>query len=166
MDKKIVLFYAIFAALMIGGSLAISLWIFPKIVGNARYMGFGLAGMIEPVSGQILSKQMLTLIFAQMAGTFGILWFVGRQVVKRINRDRPVSIEGYLFKISRLTGKNEFDIFCRAAEDWPVSPDQIKQDFSLYMAEQSIPYYVNHFVRKNQEHIDKLHMPIFQFHQH
>jgi hypothetical protein len=81
MDKKIVLFYVIFAAVMIGGSLAmISLWIFPRIVGNARY--------------------------------------------------------------------------------------QIKQDFSLYTAEQSIPYYVNHFVRKNQEHIDKLHMPIFQFHQH
>ncbi len=80
MDKKIVLFYVIFAAVMIGGSLAISLWIFPKIVGNARY--------------------------------------------------------------------------------------QIKQDFSLYTAEQSIPYYVNYFVRKNQEHLDKLHMPIFQFHQH
>ena len=166
MDRKVWLFFLIFAILMLGGSFAISLWIFPKIVGNARYMGFGYAGMIKPVSAQIVSKQLLILIFAQMVATVGIVWLVGRQLVKRISRDRPVTIEGYIFKISRLTGKNEFDIFCKAAEDWPVSSDQIRQDFTRYMADQSIPYYVNHFVRKNKEHIDKLHIPLFQFQQH
>ena len=63
MNKKVVLFYLIFAVLMIGGSFLISLWIFPKIVANERYIGFGYAGMLKPVSGQVLTKQMLLLIF-------------------------------------------------------------------------------------------------------
>lgn len=166
MDRKVLLFFLIFAVVMLGGSFGISLWIFPKIVGNARYMGFGYAGMIKPISGDGISGEVLIWIIAQMAGTFGLVWFIGKQLIKIIGRDRPVTVEGYLFKISRLTGKNEFDIFCKAAEDWPVSRDQIKQDFIKYMADQSIPYYVNHFVRKNKEHIDKLHIPLFQFHQH
>lgn len=166
MDRKVLLFFLVFAILMLGGSFAISLWIFPKIVGNARYMGFGYAGMIKPVPGEILSGEVLILIIAQMIGTLGLVWFIGKQLIKIISRDRPVTIEGYLFKISRLTGENEFDIFCKAAEDWPVSDDQIRQDFIKYMAHQSIPYYVNHFVRRNKEHIDKLHIPLFQFRQH
>ena len=166
MDRKVWLFFLVFAVLMLGGSLAISLWIFPKIVGNARYMGFGYAGMIKPISGEPISGKVLILILAQMIGTLGLIWFIGKQLLKIISRDRPVTIQGYLFKISRLTGKNEFDIFCKAAEDWPVSDDQINQDFNKYMTDQSIPYYVNHFVRKNKEHIDDLHIPLFQFHQH
>ena len=166
MDRKVWLFFLVFATLMLGGSFAISLWVFPKIFGNARYMGFGYAGMIKPLSGEIISKEVLILIMAQMVGTLGLIWFIGKQLLKIISRDRPVTIEGCLFKISRLTGKNEFDIFCKAAEDWPVSDDQINRDFIKYMADQSIPYYVNHFIRKNKEHVDKLHIPLFQFHQH
>ncbi len=166
MDKKVLIFYFFFAILMIGGSLAISLWIFPNILGNSRYMGFGDAGMIKPTGDQIFTRETLILLITQMVGTCGIVWFIGKQLIKRINRDRPVTVEGYLFKISRITGKNEYDIFCKAAEDWLVSSNQINLDFKRYMAEQSIPYYVNDFVRKNKNHIDELHLPLFLFQQH
>jgi hypothetical protein len=122
--------------------------------------------MIEPIPGQVFTREMMIWITAQMAGTLGLIWFIGKQLIKRISRNRPVTIEGYLFKISRITGKNEYDIFCKAAEEWPVSGDQIEQDFRQYMADQRIPYYVNDFVRKNQHHIDELDIPLFQFQQH
>ena len=167
MDKKVLIFFSLFALVMIGGSFALSLWIFPKISGNPRYGGgFGYAGMIEPSSALVFTREMLILIIAQMVGTFGLIGFIGKQLIIRISRNRPVTIEGYLFKISRLTGKNEYEIFCRAAEEWPVSGDQIEQDFRRYLTEQQIPYYVNDFVRKNQHHIDELGIPLFQFQQH
>jgi len=160
------LFFAVFAIVMIGGSFALSLWIFPKVVSNSRYIGFGDAGMIEPTAAQVLTKEIILLIIVQMTVTVGVIFLVGKQLIKRINRDRPDTIEGYLFKISRITGKNEYEIFYKAAEDWPVSREQIERDFSKYIAFQTIPYYVNDFVRKNKAHIDKLHIPLFQFHQH
>jgi len=165
-DKKVLIFYSLFALVMIGGSFALSLWIFPQIFGNSRYMGFGYAGMIEPSPAQVFTGEMVILIIAQMGGTFGLIWFIGKQLIKKISRNRPVTIEGYLFKISRLTGKNEYDIFCKAAEEWPVSGDQIERDFRRYMTDQWIPYYVNDFVRKNQQHIDELDIPLFQYQQH
>jgi hypothetical protein len=70
-------------------------------------------------------------------------------------------MQNYLFKISRLTGKSEYDIFCKAAEEWPVSNEQVKQDFNRYLNNASIPYYVNDFVRKNKKHIDELRVSIF-----
>jgi hypothetical protein len=68
--------------------------------------------------------------------------------------------------MSWIKEKNEYDIFCKAAEDWPVSRDQIKLDFQRYMADQTTPYYVNDFVRRNKKHIDQLHLPLFLFQQH
>ncbi|MEJ2283013.1 MAG: hypothetical protein P8X85_05425, partial [Desulfobacterales bacterium] len=81
-------------------------------------------------------------------------------------QNRPDTVQGYLFKIRRITGKSEFEIFHKAAEDWPVSDNQIEIDFNTYMAFENTPYYVNHFVRKNQKHLDKLHLPLFIFKQH
>jgi hypothetical protein len=166
MDKKVLIFFTIFAILMIGGSFVLSLWIFPNIVHNSRYMGFGDAGMIKPSPTHVLTREVIILIIAQMVTTFFIVWLIGKQLIKRINRDRPVTIGGYLYKISRITGENEYDIFCKAGEDWPVSSEQIDRDFRKYLAVQDIPYYVNDFVRKNKAHIDKFHLPLFQFQQH
>lgn len=166
MDKKVLLFFALFAMLMIGGSFALSLWIIPNIVGNSRYLGFGDAGMIQPAAAQVFTGELMILIIAQMAGTCCLVWFIGKQLIKRISRDRPITIEGYLFKISRITGINEYDLFAKAAEGWLVSSEQVEQDFKKYLADQSVPYYVNDFVRKNREHIDKMHLPLFQFQQH
>jgi hypothetical protein len=78
---------------MIGGSCAMSLWLFPKIVGNARYMGFGYAGMIKPLFDEIISKEVLILLMTQMVGTTGLIWFIGKQLLKIISRDWPATIE-------------------------------------------------------------------------
>ena len=166
MDKKVLIFFAVFALVMIGGSFAISLWIFPRIVNSSRYIGFGNAGMIKPAADAVFTGEMLFFITAQMAVTVGVVLLVGRQLVKRMKWNRPVTTSGYLFKISRLTGISEFEIFCKAAEDWPVSNQQIERDFNAYMVYDHTPYYVNHFVRENQKHIDELHLPLFIFKQH
>ena len=80
---------------------------------------------------------------------------------KNFSRSRPLTIEDYLFKISRVTGKSEYDIFCKSAENWQVSRETIDQDFKRYLDYQSVPHYVADFVRKNKKHIDALHMPRF-----
>jgi len=166
MDKKVLIFFSLFAFLMIGGSFVLSLWIFPKIIANHRYIGFGLSGMIEPTPSQGVTREAMIFIIAQMTATIGIVVIVGNRLIKIIRRDRPLTIDGYLFKISRITGHSEYDIFCKAAEDWPVSATQIEQDFQRYMADQFTPYYVNDFVRKNKRHVDELHLPLFIFKQH
>ena len=80
---------------------------------------------------------------------------------KKIVRDKPLSMEEYLFKISRVTGHSEYDVFCKSAEAWPVSREKIDHDFTRYLQQQSIPHYVNDFVRRNKKHIDELHLPRF-----
>ena len=80
---------------------------------------------------------------------------------KKIVRDKPISMEEYLFKISRVTGHSEYDVFCKSAEAWPVSREKIDHDFTRYLQQQNIPHYVNDFVRRNKKHIDELHLPRF-----
>lgn len=75
--------------------------------------------------------------------------------------DKPVSIEDYIFKIARVTGNSEYDVFCKSAEDWPVSQEKIDHDFKTYLNHQIVPHYVNDFVRKNKKHVDELHLPRF-----
>ena len=72
--------------------------------------------------------------------------------------------QGYIFKITWITGKSAYDVFCKAAEDWPVAEEQIKQDFRRYLSDDRVPYYVNDFIRKNKKHIDEIRTSIFQFH--
>ena len=174
MDKKVVIFYSLFALLMIGGSLVLCLWVLPKYLipyypyddPNSR------AGMIKPQSTKDISSAAhnprndikLGLIITQLligTGAICIVMLVGIRLKKRYSQGQPINMQSYLFKISRLTGKSEYDIFCKAAEDWQVSGEQIDQDFNRYVSDQSIPYYVNDFVRKNKKHIDELRISIF-----
>ena len=104
---------------------------------------------------------MITQIINEIILLAGILFQVFYRLNKKISRNKPVTMEDYLFKISRITGKSEYDIFCKSAEDWPVSEQKIRQDFSRYLSQQTVPHYVNDFVRKNKKHIDELHMPLF-----
>ena len=93
--------------------------------------------------------------------------FVGRlfqelnSAGKKFSHDKAVTMESYIFKIARVTGNSEYDVFCKSAERWSISHEGIKQDFKAYLSHQSVPYYVTDFVRKNQKHIDELHMPLF-----
>ncbi len=80
---------------------------------------------------------------------------------KNNSTDQPVSMEYYVFKIARITGNSEYDVFCKSAENWPISKVKIDQDFKRYLYNQEVPHYVNDFVRKNKKHIDELHIPRF-----
>ena len=79
-------------------------------------------------------------------------------------RKHQDSMEFYLYKISRVTGHSEYDVFCKSAEDWPVatvSKEKIDADFKSYLNRSTVPPYVHHFVRQNKHHIDELHLPRF-----
>jgi hypothetical protein len=79
-------------------------------------------------------------------------------------RENQNSLPFYVFKISRITGHSEYDVFCKSAEDWPVanvSREKIDADFKDYLGRNAVPPYVNHFVRQNKQHIDELHLPPF-----
>ena len=93
------------------------------------------------------------------------LAFVGlHKLNNRQIRKHQDSMEYYLFKISRVTGHSEYDVFCKSAEDWPVasvSKEKIDADFKDYLKRSAVPPYVHHFVRQNKRHIDELHLPQF-----
>ena len=79
-------------------------------------------------------------------------------------RKQQDSMEFYLYKISRVTGNSEYDVFCKSAEDWPVasvSKEKIDADFKNYLKRSAVPPYVHHFVRQNKQHVDELHLPRF-----
>jgi hypothetical protein len=76
-------------------------------------------------------------------------------------RTRPVTTEDYLYKVARITGASEYEIFRRSAEDWPVSQSMVDRDFKTYLLDQSTPCYVNAFLRKHKRQIDHLELPPF-----
>lgn len=74
---------------------------------------------------------------------------------------RQVTVQDYLYKFSRITEKSEYYIFAKTAEEWLIPASKIDEDFKAYLISQTVPYYVRDFVRKNKEHIDEAHMPVF-----
>ena len=78
-----------------------------------------------------------------------------------IFQDKPMSMAGYIYKTARLTETSEFEVFCKAAESWPISAKKIEQDFGAYLTDHQVPYYVTDFIRKNKEHLDELRIPLF-----
>ena len=97
-----------------------------------------------------------------------LLAVIGIVALHKLNdkqtRKNQDSMVFYLYKISRLTGHSEYDVFCKSAEDWPVamvSREKIDSDFKNYLNHSAVPPYVHHFVRQNKKHIDDLHLPLF-----
>ena len=80
---------------------------------------------------------------------------------KRRFNGQPVSMPGYIYKAARIRGTSEYEVFCKAAESWPVSDRKIEQDFKTYLLDQHVPYYVADFIRKHQKYLDELHIPLF-----
>ena len=103
-----------------------------------------------------LSNGVATICIMLLAGVFFRLMFHWN---KTYYSDSPTTMEDYLYKIARITGKSEYDIFLKSAEEWPISRKNIEDDFKAYLMNQSVPYYVRDFVRKNKEHIDELRIP-------
>ena len=112
-------------------------------------------------------------MFDQMINGIGslciaLLALLGVVALHKLNnrqiRKHHESMEFYLYKISRVTGHSEYEVFCKSAEDWPVtsvSKEKIETDFKNYLDHNAVPPYVNHFVRENKQHIDQLQMPRF-----
>jgi len=78
---------------------------------------------------------------------------------RQASHREPPTMADYLYKIARVTGHSEYDVFCKSAEDWPVSREAIERDFERYLKSQNVPHYVTDFVRRNKKHIDALRMP-------
>ena len=93
----------------------------------------------------------------------GVCLFIklSNQLNQMVVNRKANSTEDYLFKIARITGSSEYDIFIKAAETWPVSRATVESDFKNYLLSQTIPYYVNDFIRKNKHHIDEIHLSQF-----
>jgi hypothetical protein len=67
--------------------------------------------------------------------------------IKASFNNRPLTMAEYVFKIARVTGKSEYDVFFKSAEEWPITKEKIEEDFKAYLIDQSVPYYVMDFVR-------------------
>jgi hypothetical protein len=106
----------------------------------------------------LLGNGVATVCVVLLAGVFFRLMFHWN---KTFFNDKPATMEDYLFKIAGITGKSEYDIFVKSAEEWPITTGKIEEDFKAYLNHQTVPYYVRDFVRKNQEHIDEMHIPRF-----
>ena len=86
----------------------------------------------------------------------GYLFLAIYRKFKKDSRADMIAMENSLYNLSLATGRTEYHLLCKAAEDWAVSGDRIDQDFKRYMAHQVLPYYAKDFVRRNQAHIDEL----------
>lgn len=93
-----------------------------------------------------------------LAVAFGMLHLVHRFTFDHLHR-QPARTEDYVFKTARLFAHSEFDVFCKAAEQWPVSPADIEADFKRYLNDQHTPCYVNAFIRQHKDQLDRLHLP-------
>ena len=120
----------------------------------------------ESALGDILMIDQIINGIGNLCGlVLAIIGFVAlhRYSIKQ-TRKHEKSMEFYLYKISRVTGHSEYDVFCKSAEDWPVasvSKEKIDADFKEYLNRNAVPPYVHHFVRQNKHHIDELQLPRF-----
>ncbi len=97
------------------------------------------------------------MILAAAVLLFQLLQRQKRNTIK----SRPATTEDYLYKIARITGSSEYEIFRKSAEHWPVSKSIVDRDFKVYLLDQSTPCYVNAFLRKHKRQIDHLKLPPF-----
>jgi hypothetical protein len=85
----------------------------------------------------------------------GYLFWGCYRKFQKDSQNEQAAKENTLYNISLETGRNEYDLFIKSAENWSVSGQKVEQDFKRYMADQLTPHYARDFVRKNQEHIDE-----------
>ena len=69
--------------------------------------------------------------------------------------------EDDLYKMARITGASEYEIFQKSAAKWPVSDPMVEKHFKEYLRHQATPYYVNDFIRKHKQQVDNLKLPPF-----
>ncbi len=93
--------------------------------------------------------------------TVMLVWWLIRvhlRMTQTNSQTDPISMDDYLRKITLVTGFSAYDTFCKSAEGWRVSTARIDHDFRIYLASQSVPFYVKDFIRRSRHHIDELYL--------
>ncbi len=85
----------------------------------------------------------------------GYLLVICLQKLIRDNKTDSVVLANALHKISLESGRTEYELFVKAAEEWSITKAQIDKDFRNYMGANVLPYYVKDLVRKNDDGINE-----------
>jgi len=156
MDKRTVFFYSIVALVML--SLAVFLYYSPE---DRLDYNTGLIQMPTPMVVKDADQSQRYVSEYNLIGGICALLLVGYLFSacyrkSKIDSQSEISaMEDSLYNISLATGRTEYDLLHKSAENWSVSGHRIDKDFKSYMADQVMPYYAKDFVRKNQSHLDK-----------
>ena len=156
MDKRISIIYTIAALVM----LSMTAFLFFGSEEGLNH-SFGLIQMpvaesFKDVDAGLHYSAELNLI----AGIYALLlvgylfWSLFRKSQKDSRAELMAKTDS-LYEISIATGRTEYDLFHKSAEQWSLSGDRIDQDFNRYMIDQVMPHYAKDFVRKNQIHLDE-----------
>ena len=155
MDKKIRVFFAILAIVVLGRAMIQS----EKPKDDSQRFSESTRGYALPVTNDHDSNTKSISAAATVAGAcalylVGYLFWSLIRKSQRDGREEMAAKENSLYKISLETGRSEYELFQKAAKHWPVPKDKIDQDFKRYMADQSMPYYAQDFLRRNQIKLD------------
>ena len=98
--------------------------------------------MLEPTIFSILFFLIVMLIV--------YLWASQRNLLK----NKPLTLNEYLWKLKQITGKSEYELFHIAAEEkgWPEY--QVERHFKRYLENQTLPNYVKAFLEDGKEYIN------------
>ena len=67
---------------------------------------------------------------------------------------RRLDTEEYLSKMARIKHCSVYDLFLLAAREWRIDRSHVEADFTKYLFEDHIPYYVVDLVRRNRTELD------------
>jgi len=97
--------------------------------------------MFEPVILSLIAYLLVMLIV--------YLWESRRNLIK----NKALTPQEYLWKLKKITGKSEYEIFHIAAEEkgWPDY--QVERHFEQYLKDQALPAYVTEFLEDGKEYI-------------
>jgi hypothetical protein len=70
---------------------------------------------------------------------------------RKESQPRELSEAELLAKFARIGPHSEYGLFLLAAKQWRISRQQVEADFRTYLLEESIPYYVNSYLRKRSQ---------------
>ncbi len=92
---------------------------------------------------------------------FSVLFFLILMLIvylrasqRNLVKNKPLTLNEYLWKLKQITGKSEYEIFHIAAEEkgWPDY--QVERHFKRYLENQTLPDYVKKFLEDGREYIN------------
>ena len=92
---------------------------------------------------------------------FSVLFFLRVMLIvylrasqRNLVKNKPLTLNEYLWKLKQITGKSEYELFHIAAEEkgWPDY--QVERHFKRYLENQTLPDYVKEFLEDGREYIN------------